>query len=146
MLRVGENPVNNQIAITAMFMIYLVAATKAQTVGLDRIWEMAVGAGVAVAVSSLVWPPHPLAESRRRVARLRRWLREDLEKLDSDELAHPGSVKKMPLRSSLSWCAKRSLEAVRDVFEARAGEAFAPLEPAPPDRFGPVCASIVVSE
>ena len=73
-LRVSGGPVNNQVAITAMFMLYVGAATKAETVGVARIWETALGAAVAFAVSALLWPPHPVAEARRRVARLRGWL------------------------------------------------------------------------
>jgi uncharacterized membrane protein YgaE (UPF0421/DUF939 family) len=64
-------PLNNQIAITAMFMLYLGVGAKAQSVGVARIWETAVGAGVAVSVSALVWPPDPLKLARRRVDRLR---------------------------------------------------------------------------
>jgi uncharacterized membrane protein YgaE (UPF0421/DUF939 family) len=117
-LRVGESSVNNQIAISAMFMLYLGAASKAQSIGLARIWETALGAVVAVTVSALVWPPNPLAESRRRVARLRGWLREDLDRIG--ELIAAGDPESS--EEELERVRERSLQAVRDVFELERGE------------------------
>lgn len=125
-LRVGGSTVNNQIAISAMFILYVGAAAKAQSVGIDRIWETAVGAVVAIAVSALVWPPHPLAESRRRVARLRLWLREDLARIG--ELIAVGDAE--AAEEELELVRERSLQAVRDVFELERGSGHCAGTPA----------------
>jgi uncharacterized membrane protein YgaE (UPF0421/DUF939 family) len=118
LLRVGESPLNNQIAISAMFILYVGTVSKAQAVGLARIWETALGAAIAVAVSALIWPPNPLAESRRRVARLRQWLREDLGTV-GELLEHPDAER---AEEELELVRERSLQAVRDVFELERGE------------------------
>jgi uncharacterized membrane protein YgaE (UPF0421/DUF939 family) len=117
-LRVAGGPVNNQVAITAMFMLYVGAATKAETVGVARIWETALGAGVAFAVSALLWPPHPVAEARRRVVRLRGWLHEDMGRV-AEQLAVPDGEQAEAL---LELVRDRSLRAVEDVLELARGE------------------------
>ena len=117
-LRVAGGPVNNQVAITAMFMLYVGAATKAETVGVARIWETALGAAVAFAVSALVWPPHPVAEAERRVVRLRGWLREDIGRV-AGQLATPDVDQAEEL---LELVRGRSLRAVEDVLELARGE------------------------
>ena len=118
LLRTPHGPVNNQVAITAMFMLYIGVSPRATTVGVDRIWETAIGAACAVAVATLLWPPDPLAEARRRVERLRGWLDADLERaaalltdLDADAA-----------EEQLELVRERSLQAVRDVFELDRGE------------------------
>ncbi len=118
LLRAPGSPLNNQVAITAMFMLYLGAARRAETVGVDRIWETALGAAVAVAVSALLWPPDPLAEARRRVARLRGWLNDDLEAA-ARLLAAPEPE---TADAQLDLVRERSLQAVRDLFELERGE------------------------
>jgi uncharacterized membrane protein YgaE (UPF0421/DUF939 family) len=118
LLRVHGSPLNTQVAITAMFMLYLGTAHRAGTVGVARIWETALGAGCAVAVSALLWPPHPLAEARRRVARLRSWLDEDLGRA-AELLGTPDAD---AAESQLELVRERSLKAVRDVFELERGE------------------------
>ncbi len=118
LVRASGGPLNNQIAITAMFMLYLGAGAHAQTVGVDRIWETAVGAAVAVLVAAFVWPPDPVAEARRRVARLRRWLREDL--LRAGELLRGGSADEAEIQ--LEHVRARSLDAVQDVLDLARGE------------------------
>ena len=117
-LRVAGGAVNNQVAITAMFMLYVGAATKAETVGVARIWETALGAVVAFAVSALVWPPHPVAEARHRVNRLRGWLRDDLGRVAA-QLAAPDREQAEEL---LELVRERSLRAVEDVLELARGE------------------------
>lgn len=118
LLRTPRGPVNNQVAITAMFMLYVGVVPRATTVGVDRIWETAIGAGCAVAVAAVLWPPSPLAEARRRVDRLRGWLFADLERaaalledLDAERA-----------EDQLELVRERSLQAVRDVFELDRGE------------------------
>jgi uncharacterized membrane protein YgaE (UPF0421/DUF939 family) len=117
-LRVKDGPLNNQVAITALFMLYVGASQRAETVGAARIWETALGAGVAVAVSALVWPPDPLREARRRSTRLRGWLHDDLERI-ADLLAHPDAE---AAEGQLELVRERSLQAIRDVFELEQGE------------------------
>lgn len=118
LLRAHGSPMNVQVAITALFMLYLGTAHRAGTVGVARIWETALGAGCAVAVSALVWPPHPLAEAQRRVARLRSWLDADLLRA-ADLLGAPDAE---AAESQLELVRDRSLQAVRDVFELERGE------------------------
>jgi uncharacterized membrane protein YgaE (UPF0421/DUF939 family) len=118
LLRAPSSPVNNQVAITAMFMLYLGAARRAETVGVDRIWETALGAAVAIAVAALLWPPDPLSEARRRVERLRGWLAEDLRRA-AGLLAGSDSE---AAEAGLDLVRGRSLEAVRDVFALERGE------------------------
>ncbi len=117
-LRLSGAPVNSQVAITAMFMLYLGGAQRAETVGVARIWETAVGAGVAIAVSVLVWPPHPLREARRRVARLQGWIAEDLARI-AELLAQPDAD---AAEEELELVRERSLQVIRDVFEVERGE------------------------
>jgi uncharacterized membrane protein YgaE (UPF0421/DUF939 family) len=117
-LRVGAGQLNNQIAISAMFMLYLGVNAKAQVVGVARIWETAVGAAVAVVVSALLWPPDPLTEARERVSRLRAWLQEDLERI-ADLLAAPDPD---GADAALARVRTRSQEAVRLVLELERGE------------------------
>ena len=118
LLRSPHGPVNNQVAITAMFMLYLGVSPRATTVGFDRIWETAIGAGCAVAVAVLLWPPDPLAEASRRVARLRGWLDEDIERA-AGLLADPDAA---AAEEQLDVVRERSLQAVQDVFELKRGE------------------------
>ena len=100
-----------------MFMLYLGAVGTAESVGIARIWETALGAGVAVAVAVTLWPPDPLTEARQRLARLRRWLGEDLAglaRLVRDPEPDAADARLDVVRG-------RSLHAVRDVFEVERG-------------------------
>jgi uncharacterized membrane protein YgaE (UPF0421/DUF939 family) len=124
-IRIGDGALNTQVAITGMFMLYVGVAAKAQSVGVARIWETAVGAGVAVAVSALVWPPDPLREAHRRVARLRGWLREDLTAI-AGLLAAPDLD---GAEQQLERVRERSLDAVRDLFELERAERALRLNP-----------------
>jgi uncharacterized membrane protein YgaE (UPF0421/DUF939 family) len=118
LLRPHRAPVNNQVAITALFMLYLGVAAKAETVGVARIWETAVGAGLAVATAALLWPPDPVEEARWRVDRLQGWLREDLARA-ADLLDEPDVD---AAEGQLERVRERSLQAVRDLFELERGE------------------------
>jgi uncharacterized membrane protein YgaE (UPF0421/DUF939 family) len=117
LLRAHGAPVNNQVAITAMFMLYLGVAAKAEAVGIVRIWETAVGAAVAVGIAVAVWPPDPLAEVTRRVRRLHGYL--------ADDLAAAARLLRDPdpeaADAQLDLVRERSLQAVRDVFEVDRG-------------------------
>src|SRR6185436_18922172 len=67
---------------------------------------------VAVAVASLVWPPHPVQELDTRLRRLRRELVDDFAAVADDLDAGTGAA-----ASRLDDIRAHSLEAVRDVFE-----------------------------
>jgi uncharacterized membrane protein YgaE (UPF0421/DUF939 family) len=118
LLRAPTGPVNNQVAITAMFMLYLGAVDRAEAVGIARIWETAIGAVFAVGVAVTVWPPHPLAEARRRVTRLRAWLAEDLRRAAA-LVRRPDEEE---AEQELDLVRDRSLRAVRDVFQLERAE------------------------
>jgi uncharacterized membrane protein YgaE (UPF0421/DUF939 family) len=117
-LRVPGGPINNQVAITGMFILYIGAGSKVEPVGVARIWETAIGAGVAVVVSALLWPPDPLREARIRLARLQDWLREDLARA-RELLAHPDPA---AAEEELERVRERSLRVIRDLFELERGE------------------------
>ncbi len=125
LIRIGGGPLNNQVAISAMFMLYLGVGDKAQTVGIDRIWETAIGAAVAVAVAVLVWPPDPLVEVRDRVRRLDGWLAEDLDRA-AELLDDPDPVS---ADDQLRIVRERSREAVRQVLELHRAEHALRLNP-----------------
>jgi uncharacterized membrane protein YgaE (UPF0421/DUF939 family) len=116
-LRAHSSALNNQIAITAMFMLYVGVARHAETVGVARIWETAVGAGVAVAVAAFVWPPDPLREARHRVGRLRGWLAQDLRRVT--ELLDRPDVDAS--EEHLELVRERSQAAVTDVLRLEQG-------------------------
>jgi hypothetical protein len=95
-----------------------------------------VGAAVAVIVGALVWPPDPVAEARRRVARLRRWLREDLSRatellqdpggagggVGAGERGGGGEAGSDAAEAQLERVRARSLDAVQDVLDLARGE------------------------
>jgi uncharacterized membrane protein YccC len=116
-IRIGGQP-NNQIAISALFMLYLGEATKAESVGFARVWETALGAGVSLVVSMLLWPPDPLAETRRRLGVLTRWTHDDLRA--TADLLERGSADDG--ERLLEDVRGRSREAVRFVLELDRGQ------------------------
>jgi uncharacterized membrane protein YgaE (UPF0421/DUF939 family) len=109
LLRVGGRP-NVQAAISALFLIGL-GAGGAAGAGVARIWETAIGAGVTIAVSALLWPPNPVRELRLRLEQLRRDLADDLTAV-ADDLASGSGAAAAYLEGGLRG---RSLEVVRDV-------------------------------
>jgi uncharacterized membrane protein YgaE (UPF0421/DUF939 family) len=111
LLRVGGRP-NVQAAISALFLIGL-GASGAADAGVARVWETAIGAGVTVLVSVLVWPPNPVRELRARLDRLRTDLTDDLAAV-ADDLATASGAAQAYLESGLRG---RSVEAVREVLE-----------------------------
>ena len=110
LLRVGGRP-NLEVPIAALFLIGLAAATASKA-GVQRIWETAVGAAVAIVVSTFLWPPDPVREIERRLARLRHELALDLAAV-ADDLAtgDRDAARRLP------DVRRHSLEAIRDVFE-----------------------------
>ncbi|MGZ4410840.1 MAG: FUSC family protein [Gaiellaceae bacterium] len=123
-LRVGGRA-NVQAAISALFLIGL-GASGAAHAGVARIWETAIGAGVTVIVSVLLWPPNPVRELRLRLERLRHDLTDDLAAV-ADDLATGSGAAEAYLAGGLRG---RSVEAVREVLElgrARAALRWNPL-------------------
>jgi len=109
-LKVGERP-NLEVPIAALFLLGF-AGGSASEVGVQRIWETAVGAAVAVVVATLLWPPDPLRELTRRLARLRQSLASDLAAIADDLATGSGAT-----ADQLDDLREHSLDAVRDVFE-----------------------------
>jgi uncharacterized membrane protein YccC len=109
-LKVGDRP-NIEVPIAALFLIGF-AGGSAPEVGVQRIWETAIGAAVAVVVSTLVWPPDPIRELSRRLDRLRQALASDFAAIADDLATGSGAAS-----DQLDELREHSLDAVRDVFE-----------------------------
>lgn len=109
-LKVGSRP-NLQVPIAGLFMIG-VATTAAGPLGVQRIWETAVGGAVAIAVASGLWPPDPVRELERQLARLRHELAADLTTVAADLAGAGGAA-----AAHLDTVRAHSRDAVRDVFE-----------------------------
>ena len=122
-LKVGERP-NLEVPIAALFLIGFASANVSQ-LGVQRIWETAIGAVVAIVVSAVLWPPDPIRELQRRLDRLRQQLAADLAAI-ADDLATGSGV----TAEQLDDLREHSLDAVRDVFElapARRALRWSPL-------------------
>lgn len=120
-LRVGERP-NLEVPIAALFLIGFATANVSE-LGIQRIWETGIGAGVAILVSSLLWPPDPVRELTRRLDRLRAEVVHDLATVASDLATGDHTMRLDDVR-------EHSLEAVRDVFaleSARRALRWSPL-------------------
>jgi len=74
-LRIGDE-LNVQITVSALIMLFL--ADTAQSAGIDRVWETAMGAIIAAVVVTFMWPPNPVAAVRARLPRMRGQLGADL--------------------------------------------------------------------
>ncbi|HXK14228.1 MAG TPA: FUSC family protein [Gaiellaceae bacterium] len=122
-LKVGERP-NLEVPIAALFLIGFASANVSQ-LGVQRIWETAIGAVVAVVVSAVLWPPDPIRELARRLDRLRQQLATDLAAIADDLATGSGGT-----AEQLDELREHSLDAVRDVFElasARRALRWSPL-------------------
>jgi uncharacterized membrane protein YgaE (UPF0421/DUF939 family) len=109
-LKVGNRP-NLEVPIAALFLIGF-ASTNSSQLGIQRIWETGIGAGITVLVASLIWPPDPVRELTRQVGRLRRELVDDLTAIADDLATGSGEMS-----DRLDQVRERSLDAIRDVFE-----------------------------
>jgi uncharacterized membrane protein YgaE (UPF0421/DUF939 family) len=109
-LRIGDRP-NIEPSFSALFLIAF-TSTGAVSAGVARIWETAIGAGVAVLAAAFVWPPHPVRELEHRLDRLRRELLEDLAAVATDLAGEHGAVERR-----LDQLREHSRDAIRDVFE-----------------------------
>jgi uncharacterized membrane protein YgaE (UPF0421/DUF939 family) len=109
-LRIGDRP-NIEPAFSALFLIAFYS-TGAASAGVARLWETAIGAGVAVLFAAFVWPPHPVRELEHRLERLRRELLEDLAAVATDLTGEHGAVE-----GRIDELRAHSRDAIRDVFE-----------------------------
>jgi uncharacterized membrane protein YccC len=109
-LKVGDRA-NAQVAIAALFVIGF-AGEGASQIGVQRIWETAIGALVAIVVSTVLWPPDPIRELERRLHRLRQQLAEDFTVIADDIATGSGATS-----VQLDDLREHSLDAVRDLFE-----------------------------
>jgi uncharacterized membrane protein YgaE (UPF0421/DUF939 family) len=108
--KVGKRP-NLEIPIAALFMLGVATATVGQF-GVQRIWETAIGGGVAILVSAFLWPPDPARELERQLERLRHVLVADMATLAADLATGAGEA-----GGQLEAVRAHSVDAVRDVFE-----------------------------
>ena len=118
LLRSPHGPVNNQVAITAMFMLYLGASPRATR----SAWT---GSGRPRSAPGAPWPSRRCSglptRSRRRAAASRDcagWLDEDIERA-AVLLTEPDAA---AAEEQLDLVRERSLQAVRDVFELKRGK------------------------
>jgi uncharacterized membrane protein YgaE (UPF0421/DUF939 family) len=109
-LKVGGRP-NLEVPIAALFLIGFASANIEQ-LGIQRIWETGIGAGVTILVAALLWPPDPVRELTRQLDRLRRELAGDLTAIADDLATGSGAIS-----GRLDQLREHSLDAVRDVFE-----------------------------
>jgi uncharacterized membrane protein YgaE (UPF0421/DUF939 family) len=112
-LSVGGRP-NLEVPIAALFMIGFVVPTLGR-LGVQRIWETAIGGAVAIVVSSLLWPPDPVRELSRQLDRLRHALVGDLALVAGDLATGSNHT-----AEHLDDLRAHSLDAIRDVFELTA--------------------------
>jgi uncharacterized membrane protein YgaE (UPF0421/DUF939 family) len=122
-LRVGDRP-NIQPAVSALFLVAL-GRSGAFHAGVARLWETAIGAGIALLVAVLVWPPHPVRELHQRLDRLRRRLAGDLG-LVAGDLAFGSQA----VGARMEDIRTHSVDAVREVLaleQARQALRFNPL-------------------
>jgi uncharacterized membrane protein YgaE (UPF0421/DUF939 family) len=113
MLRSGGELFVNEAAITAIILVSIDPSANGFTT--DRIFEGLIGGGVALAVSSLLFPPHPVALVGDRAQHLFAGLAGALEEL-SEALDAADAV-----RAERSLAATRELDrdvaALRDALE-----------------------------
>jgi uncharacterized membrane protein YgaE (UPF0421/DUF939 family) len=109
-LRVGDRP-NIQPAVSVLFLVGL-SSTGAVQVGVARLWETALGAGVTLLVAVLVWPPDPVHELRHKLERLRQELAIDLAAV-ADGLASGSSA----VSTRMDDIRSHSVDAVRTVLQ-----------------------------
>ena len=129
-LKVGSRP-NLEVPIAGLFMLGF-ATTAVGQLGVQRIWETAIGGGIAILVSSLLWPPDPARELTRQLERLRRELVGDLTSVADDLATGSGHT-----AEQIDNVRAHSLEAIRDVFElnaARQALRWSPLRRRDADR------------
>ena len=114
-LKVGIRP-NLEVPIAALFLLGFASAQISQ-LGIQRIWETGVGAGVAIVLSSLVWPPDPVRALTRQLGRLRVELIRDLAAIADDLATGSGHT-----AARLDVVRAHSLDAVREVFDLDAAK------------------------
>lgn len=106
-LRAGGSA-NVEAAVSALFLVVLGGTGAVGHLGVTRIQETAIGAGVSLLVSTLLWPPDPARELRIRLARLRQALAADLAAVAGDLATGSGATE-----ARLDDLRANSLDAVR---------------------------------
>jgi uncharacterized membrane protein YccC len=109
-VRVGDRP-NLEIPIAALFLIGFPGGHTWE-LGVQRIWETAIGAAVAVLIAALLWPPDPLRELERQLTGLRRAIVDDLTAIADDLATGAGTT-----AGRLEDVRAHSRDAVREVFD-----------------------------
>src|SRR4051812_18559068 len=105
-----DGRLNLEVPVAALFMIAF-SSGNVEEVGIQRIWETAIGAVVTMLVATFLWPPDPLRELDRRLERLRQQLAADFAAI-ADHLATGSGT----TARQLNDLREHSLDAVRDVF------------------------------
>jgi uncharacterized membrane protein YgaE (UPF0421/DUF939 family) len=109
-LKVSERP-NLEVPIAALFLIGFAGGTNPSELGVQRIWETAVGAAVAIVISAVLWPPDPIRELGRSLEQLRQRLATDFAVIADGIATGAGTG-----AGQLEALREHSLDAVRDVF------------------------------
>jgi uncharacterized membrane protein YgaE (UPF0421/DUF939 family) len=105
-----DGRVNLEIPIAALFIIAF-SRGNVEQVGVQRIWETAIGAVVTILVATLLWPPDPIRALDRRLERLRQQLAADFAAVADDLATGSGAT-----AGQLEDLREHSRDAVRDVF------------------------------
>jgi uncharacterized membrane protein YccC len=105
-----DGRINLEIPVAALFMIAF-SSGNVEEVGIQRIWETAIGAIVTMVIATFLWPPDPLRELDRRLERLRQQLAADFAAVADDLATGSGATGRQ-----LDDLREHSLDAVRDVF------------------------------
>jgi uncharacterized membrane protein YccC len=105
-----DGRVNLEIPIAALFMVAF-SRGNVEQVGVQRIWETAIGAGVTIVVATFLWPPDPIRALDRRLERLRQQLATDFAAVADDLATGSGAT-----AAQLENLREHSREAIRDVF------------------------------
>jgi uncharacterized membrane protein YgaE (UPF0421/DUF939 family) len=77
-IRSPSESVSHITAVVALIVL-LLGPTEATTYGIERIWETFLGAGIAIVVAMILWPPDPIAAVRRLVDHLMSDALDDLD-------------------------------------------------------------------
>jgi uncharacterized membrane protein YgaE (UPF0421/DUF939 family) len=123
LLKVGPRP-NIEVPIAALFVVGF-GSSNARELGVQRIWETAIGAAVSIVIASFIWPPHPLRALQRQLNVLRQELAADLMLVAEDLATGNHGV-----AGRLDEVREHSRDAVREVFaldDARRALRWSPL-------------------
>lgn len=105
-----DGRINLEIPVAAIFMIAF-SSGNVEQVGIQRIWETAIGALVTMLLATFLWPPDPIRELDRRLERMRQQIAADFAVVADDLATGSGTTGRQ-----LDTLREHSLDAVRDVF------------------------------